>query len=545
METLQIFRRVLRVRDLRRVELAYASFNITEYAVWIAMLVFAFNRGGATEASWVAAIQLLPAAICAPVLGTLSDRYPVAKVLAGGYVAQAAGMGMTAVAIAVGGPVALVYAGAIVASTTITITRPAQAVLMPSLARSPEDLTATNVVSSWAENGGSLVAGLATGALLAISDVGWVFGTMALIALAAAVLVHGVDGPGAAITEDDGASLFAEALAGFSAVRHHGHLRLLLGLLLAAWVLVGALDVLFVVLAIDVLERGEAWVGYLNAAWSVGGVAGGLAAVALVGRRHLARPIALGIVTCGAAIVVMAFWPSTIVVVLLLAVNGAGRVLLDVGSKTLLQRTTSATILGRVFGVLESMIMAGMAVGALIVPPLVALGGSKAALIGAGLLLPLVGLFVARPLLRVDRAARVPLVEIALLRSMPMFAGLPSPALEGIARALERVELPTTAIVIRAGDEGDRFYAIADGEVEVSRDGVVVARLERGDAFGEIALLENVPRNATVTALTDVRLYTLQKGPFVTAVTGHPPLARAAAAMVSQRREEIAAASPA
>ncbi len=100
----------------------------------------------------------------------------------------------------------------------------------------------------------------------------------------------------------------------------------------------------------------------------------------------------------------------------------------------------------------------------------------------------------------------MPVVEIALLRSVPLFAGLAAPALEGIARALVPVSLPGGAVVIRAGDEGDRYSAIADGEVEVIRDGACVARLGRAEAFGEFALLENVPRTATVVAVTDVRL---------------------------------------
>ena len=168
------------------------------------------------------------------------------------------------------------------------------------------------------------------------------------------------------------------------------------------------------------------------------------------------------------------------------------------------------------------------------------MGGSKTALIGAGLLLPALGVLMARRLIAIDRGAKVPLVEIALLRSMSLFAPLPAPAIEGLARALERHELPAGAVVIQMGEEGDRFYAIADGQVEVSRDGVVVALLGRGAGFGEIALLEDVPRTATVTALTDVLLYALEKGPFVTAVTGHAPAAQAADALVSERREELA-----
>jgi MFS family permease len=541
--TARVFRAVLANRDLRRVELAYAGFNAAEYAVWIAMLVFAYQRGGTNEASLVAVLQLAPAAVCAPFLSLLADRHRPVRVLCGGYLAQAAGMGLTAVAIVADAPVPVIYAGAVVAATAVTITRPAQAVIVPSLARSAEELTATNVVSSWVESGGVLLASALTGVLLAVAGVDLIFGLMAGLVALSALLVIGVDGPEPSVA-DGGEEARSELLAGFGALREHSHLRLLMGLLMGEFLIWGALDVLFVVLAIDVLALGQGWVGYLNAAFGAGGIVGGIAAVALVGRRYLAPPLALGALAFGAAFVVIAIWPSAPVAVALLVLSGAGRTLLDVACRTLLQRTTPAEVLGRVFGLLEGLEMAGLALGALLIPPLVALGGSKAALIGAGALLPVMGLVTARRLIAVDRSAKVPLVEIALLRSLGLFAPLPAPAIEGLAHALEPVELPAGTVVMRMGDEGDRFYAIAEGEVEVSRDGVAVARLGRGAGFGEIALLEEVPRTATVTALTDVLLYALEKGPFVTTVTGHAPAAEVAGALVSKRREELSRLAP-
>ena len=125
-----------------------------------------------------------------------------------------------------------------------------------------------------------------------------------------------------------------------------------------------------------------------------------------------------------------------------------------------------------------------------------------------------------------------------------LFEALPAPALEGLARALEPLELPAGTVVIREGDIGDRYYAIADGEVEVWRQGRCVARLGRGDGFGEIALLEEIPRTADVTAITDVRLYALAKEPFVTAVAGYPPAAQVADELVTHVRADLARHAP-
>ena len=146
------------------------------------------------------------------------------------------------------------------------------------------------------------------------------------------------------------------------------------------------------------------------------------------------------------------------------------------------------------------------------------------------------------PLLRVDRSAKVPIVEISLLRTTPLFSTLPPVQLEGVAHALEPIEVNAGTVIITQGDEGDRYYAIASGLVEVVRDGVAVARLARGEGFGETALLRNAPRNATVTAVEDTHLFGLEKVPFITAITSHPPAQSAADSVIDVR--EIARQSP-
>jgi hypothetical protein len=532
---LRVVGAVARNRALAGVMLAYAVFAATQNAVWIAMLVYAYNRGGAGTAGAVAVAQLVPAALLAPVAAAVADRRSPVGVLVGGYLVQVAGMLTTALAIALEAPLAA-YAGAVVASAAVATTRPAQTPLVPGLVRNAEELTAANALTGWIESASVVASSAATGVLLALAGPGLVFAVAGVVGLVSVGLAATVRGMGA-LAVDEAAGL-AGTLAGFRVLARQSAPRLLVVLLGAQWVVIGALDILFVVLAVDVLDRGQGWVGYLSMAYGVGGVLAGLAGLALVGRRRLLTPILAGVVLIGAALGLISLSTTAAATVVLLAVVGGGRALFNLATRTLLQRAVPAEVVGRVFGVAEALAMAGLAVGSAVVPLLVAVGGTVTAVLGTAAILPAVALVGGRALFALDAAAHVPIVEIALLRSLRIFHALPAPALEGLARSMEPVGLAAGDVLIHEGEQGDRFYAVADGRLQVTVGGAPVATKLRGDGIGEIALLYGVPRTATVTATSPATVFALDRAAFLAAVTGHAPTARAAAAVADERLDQ-------
>jgi MFS family permease len=431
----------------------YVLFTLTEYSVWVAMLVYAYRHGGATIAGLVALAQLAPAAVLAPIAAAVADRRSPVFLLAGGYLVQAAGMAATAAAVIAGVPLAA-YAAAVVASTAVTTTRPAQSTLLPSVSVTPDQLTAANLAVSWVEAAGIAAAGLLVGALISVAGIASVFAVCAGLGLAATLLVARLRVPPLASSPERAPAVLADLGTSIRLTARQPRLRLMLALLTAeAVVVVGALDLLFVILAISVLHRSQAWAGYLNSAYGVGAVLAALVSATLVG-RHLGLPILGAALLLSGVLAALAIGLGLAATVALLAVAGASRALLDVASRILMQRSVPAQLLGRIFGVLEGLTMAGLAVGAMLVPALVYLGGSWLALLGVAAVLPLAAAVGGRGLFGLDSGVPVPVVEIALLRSLPLFAELPAPALEGLAGALTPVDVPAGTVLIRQGDPG-------------------------------------------------------------------------------------------
>src|SRR5215471_10378975 len=520
------FRSLAGNKALLRVVGGYVLFTLTEYSVGVAMLVYAYRHGGATVAGLVALVQLAPAAVLAFIAAAVADRRSPVFLLAGGYLVQAAGMAATAAAVIAGVPLGA-YAAAVVASTAVTTTRPAQSTLLPSVSVTPDQLTAANVAVSWVEAAGITTAGLLVGALISVASIASVFAVCAGLGLAAALLVARLRVPPLAPSAERAPAALAALGESIRLTARQPRLRLMAALLTAEAVVVGALDLLFVILAISVLHRSQAWAGYLNSAYGVGAVLAAVVSATLVGRR-LGLPIVGAALLLSGMLATLAFGLGLAATVALLTVVGASRALLDVAIRILMQRSVPAQLLGGVFGILEGLTMAGLAAGALLVPALVYLGGSRLALLGVAAVLPLAAAVGGRGLFSLDSGTPVPVVEIALLRSLPLFAELPAPALEGLAGALTPVGVPAGAVLIRQGDPGDAYYAIATGELDASQDGHFLRRCGRGEGVGEIALLRAIPRTATVVAHSAATVYELDREPFLTAVLGHAPTQRRA-----------------
>jgi MFS family permease len=306
--------------------------------------------------------------------------------------------------------------------------------------------------------------------------------------------------------------------------------------LIAAQVLVaGALSVLVVVMALELLDMGQPGVGYLEAAMGVGGVVGALATVGIVSGRRLAPSFVAGQLLWGIPIALIAASPSQPLALALLATVGLGNALADVSGFTLIQRAVADDVLGRVFGTLESLMIAATALGALLVPALIELFGVRGALVATGAFLPVLVALSFRGLWNLDHVTEAPVRPRQLLGRISIFAPLPPAALEQLAAAMVLVQVVAGEDVVRQGDDGDRFYVIDDGEVEVLVDGRHIGCQHAGDHFGEVALVRDVPRTATVRATSNTRLYSLERDQFVGVLTGHPASAEAADAVVGAR----------
>jgi MFS family permease len=531
---LQAFSRVFANARVRNLQLAGAGSTLSAWAYGVALPVYAYHAGGARAVGVLFFARFVLAALASPWLGLLADRWSRRRVMLTSDIVRCGLMaGMTAVAVA-GGNAYAVYVLAVTSTLIAAAWGPAQAALMPSLVDSPDELTAANVVENTISSVGMFAGPALGGVLLALSGPAAVFALTGALTLWSGAFVFLVprDEPPERVERPH---FLAELTAGFTTVARVSALRLVIGLSAALALVEGALEVLLVVLALRLLHGGNGSLGWLNTAVGIGSVAGAFVVAALARRRRLAGGFAFGLLLSAIPLVATAAVSSLAPALVLMAAIGVGGVFCQVNSVTLLQRSTENEVLGRVFAVLESLMLAGLAIGSIVTPGLVSWLGPRGALIAAGALVPVLVVWLWPSLRRIDDEAVIAEEPLELLRRIAIFAQLPEPVLERLAAAATSVSVVADQVVVSRGEAGNHFYAIAAGKAAVELDDGTTRELGPGDFFGEIALLRDVPRTATVRALEPLQLYALEREEFIAAVTGHAPTLAATENVVVSR----------
>jgi len=538
-------RDVFRNPGLRRLELAWTGSIIGDWAYATAFSVYAYEHGGPTAVGVVAVVRYILRALITPFTSMLGDRYPRRLVMIGSDTTTAVIIAVGAILIASGANRFAVFALAVLGSLTVSPFRPAQASYLPQLANSVEELAAANVASSTIESLGFLCGPALAGLLLAFTSIATVFVFDAATFAWSALLVLGIKRsmvkasdpapqPAADAPDEPSAGFRAEASAGFRVILGNRDLRILVGLFCAQTVVAGASAVFAVSIALGLLGLSRSGLGYLNATLGIGGLVGGFVALVVVQRGRLARDFGIGVFLWSAPLLLVAAWPTVTAAVIMMVLLGLANSVVDINGFTIIQRITPEETMSRVFGALESALIGGMAIGALLMPLLISTAGIRWGLVVIGAGVAAIVLASPAALHRIDTVALVP-PGLELLRSVSLLSPLPERILERLARALVRVELAEGDVVIREGEPGDLFYVVESGGLTVSKDGRFVASLGPGDYVGEIALLRDVPRTATVTATAPTVLQALDRQHFLPAVTGQDEFADAADAAVMAR----------
>ncbi len=513
---------LLRNGALVRALLSFGLAYTAEWSFTVAISLVAFEQGGAFAVGAVGVMRLLPAAVLSPAVATYADRMPRERVLVlSGAVRGMATLSAAAVLV-VQGPIWAVYLLAVASTIAFTPFRASHSALMPSLCRYPDELTSVNVARGLL-NSLSLVLGpLMAAFLTSVAGVASVFVFAGGCALVSAALVIRLRYERSELRNTASPHLLNELREGFGAVASLMGVRFVIGFVVLQTAIRGAWSVFVVVVAIDLLNLGDASVGVLQGAVGVGALAGSALCTLLVGSRAMARWLGFAVVLWGLPLAFIGLAPSRPVALVAAGVIGVGAAIVDVTGFTLLARMVPDALLARVFGVRESLGALGVSVGSLVAPALISVVGARSALVVVGTVAPLAFLLLWSRLREIDTSVAVRTDVITLLRRVPMLHPLPVPVIEKLALSQHLIEKASGESIFEAGDSGDTFYVVASGSVEVVDRGRVIRTMLVGEGFGEIALLGGVTRTMTVRAAEPVSLHAISAAVFVPAVSSIP-----------------------
>ncbi len=563
---------VFRNPALRKLNLAFAGSAIGDWAYATAMAVWVYSVGGLTAVGIWGTIRLLMMTFVTPFASVLVDRYSRKWIMVTADVLRASVIFVCAVLVWTEAPVWTVFVLATLTSIFAAPFRPAVAALLPHLVERPEELTAANGTSSTIDSLSFFIGPALGGLLLTVTTVPVVMLVNVASFVWSAVLVAGIKerdaeptanadaedadavtvgdttvdsdgGPALAVAADHDAADAAEAesesfvqetVAGFKAIWTVSDLRLVSLVYCAQTIVAGASVVYGIAMAVEMTSFGPNGVGYLDSMFGVGAIIGGLVALGRASKMKVGTDFGWGVILWAIPLLLAAVFPHAWAALIAVAIMGFGNPLVDVNAVTMVQRLGDDKVMGRVFGALETGLIASMALGSVLMPLLLHWFGLQWALailaIGvSAAVLPFMG-----RLRRMNTTLGEP-DGLRLLRALPLFAPLEPKSLELVAQQLGRLEVAAGETVITEGESGDRFYIVESGSLTASFRGEVLSHQGPGDPFGEIALLRDVPRTATVVADEPSVLLTLDRDDFLAAVTGNSEVSGRADDLIARR----------
>lgn len=541
-------RRVLANGNLRRIQLAFFTSVVGDWAYATALTVWAFTEGGAAAVGAFTAARFVAVAVAGPLGSVIADKVPRRTFMVVIDLVRAILVSTAALIVASDGPAIYVYALGVVVAVVGAPFRSAQVGLIPHLVDRPDELTASNAVASNLENAATF-AGPALGAVLVGAfDVEVAFwanvATYVLsMVMVASVKVHrdsvaGVPGgndPGAGEEGDaPTGGFFRELAMGFRTVARDRGLRTVSLLAAAQGFVWGTLTVFTVVIAVDMLKTGPEGVGYLDAVMGVATVAGGAVVLTRVGKGRLGQDMAVGVLGWSLPLIGLAAFPNPVTVFAALIVIGLSDPWVNLGLETIPQRLASDEVISRVYGAVESALIGAMALGAALAPLMIRGIGFRESIAAVGVLVAAYTISTIPEMRHLDARLSEP-EHAPLLRSIGIFAPLSPPTVEALAHRVRPLTVAAGAAVVTEGEASDHFYVIVSGSVEVTTGGEVLRVEGAGDFFGEIGLIRDVPRTATVTAVEPTELIALDREDFLEAVSGVGEAKRAADEIVMRR----------
>jgi len=485
----------------------------------ISVAVYQFSGHDSVAVGILFLVRMGPYVLFGSYLGSVASRLGYRRAMVTADVGRAVAVALLALVLSPASWLAL-YPLAFIIAALGALFRPASAGIIPSLVRSDGELLAANSTLMQADNIalllGSLIGGVVAGQghvslLLAVQAATFAVSAGSLLLIHPHVSDQSIDEMaafGGAVVESGRGGVW---LSGFRLVTARPILLFVISIVLLPELVSGAVIVWFAPYSNQVLHLGNAGIGYLFAALGAGSIIGGFVAAAIGGNRPLDAVLSASVALGGVALAIFGLAPTAVIAIGAVAVLGAAETVELAAMDTLVQQGIPERLIGPAMGTIMSVCMSFMLFGNVVSGVLARVPGLRPSIVGMGILVTVVVPVVWQNYRR--RQGELPAED--QLMGIPSFAALPVDVRGWAVGRMERRLFPAGAVLMRQGDAGDSLFAIGSGRisVEVARHDapLVTTELGPGHIVGEIALLHDVPRTATVTALSPLVAYSLSR----------------------------------